>query len=1101
MKAILFTLIMFMMAVPSFSADSSTAPEEGSKAAPVVDWENPAVFSINREKPHSTLLPFDSMEAALAGDPAASPNHLSLDGTWQFHWVRKPADRPMGFERDDFDAGGWAKINVPGNWEIEGFGIPVYTNIEYPFSVVRPVKSGEDGSGSGSETEILGFGVPIYTDVAYPFPANPPFIPHEYNPVGSYRRTFTIPETWDGRRVYLHFGGVKSAFYLWVNGQQVGYSQGSKTPAEFEITGFLRHGENLLALEVYRWSDGAYLEDQDYWKVSGIERSVRLISRPPVMIRDWFVQGVLDPHCHRGRLDVEVELVHGLDTPPLDHRVQMSLLDPSGNTVGGMPLTSLPLNWEDGVAHAIFKSPEIMNPRPWTAETPNLYRFGLALLDGDGNTVEAAACNTGFRRVEIRDGQLLVNNVPITIKGVNRHEHEPKTCRVVSEEMMLEDIRLMKAHNINAVRTSHYPNVPGWYDLCDRYGLYVVDEANIESHGMGYDPDVTLGNRPDWQAAHLDRIERMVERDKNHPSVIIWSMGNEAGDGVNFVAGSEWIHHRDPTRPVHYERAKLEPHTDIYCPMYARIHSIAAYARKKQDRPLILCEYAHAMGNSVGNLQDYWDVIMANPQLQGGFIWDWVDQGLYAETADGEPYWAYGGDFGPPDTPSDKNFCCNGLVFPDRRTHPHIEEVKKVYQYIKTEPVDLSTGMLKVTNRHDFIDLSGYELHWTIEEDGVVTAGGRGPQLKTMAGETTQFILNLPRLAPTPGAEYYLTVRWRTAEDQPLVGKGHLAAWDQFRLPLQGPGMMPANAGSPPVTFIRSPDIARVEGKNFTITFDPATGQMTSFTHRGFELLLQGPRADFWRAPTDNDFGNDMQKRCAVWRTAGTAMTLDRFAVRQAGRTQVQVDALFSVPAGGSSLRTSYRIMGSGDVIVEQAFVPGGTDLPELPKFGTQLILPGSFTEIEWFGRGPHENYCDRYTGSAVGRYRMPVAEMYHPYIRPQENGTRTGVRWVALTRDDGVGLLASGLPLLSINAQHYLTEDFDPGEEKAQRHTFHVKPRDLVCLNLDWRQMGVGGDTSWGARPHEEYTLEPEPYTYRFRLRPFVAGDESPAELGRQEF
>ena len=1077
MKAILFVLILITVAISS-AADSSIPPDDRSKTSDVPDWENPAVFAINREPAHCTLLPCDSMEAALTGDPAACPNQLSLDGTWQFHWVRKPADRPVGFQQDGFDISGWTSINVPGNWEIEGFGIPVYTNIDYPFTAARP-----------TESEALGFGVPIYTDVDYPFPTNPPYIPHEYNPVGSYRRTFTVPDTWDGRRIYLHFGGVKSAFYLWVNGRQVGYSQGSKTPAEFEITDYLREGENLLAVEVYRWSDGAYLEDQDYWKVSGIERSVILVSRPPVMIRD----------CVRGRFDVEVQLAHNLATPPQGYRVRLDLLDPRGKQVGGAQLTSLPLTWADGTANAIFKLPEML-PKLWTAETPHLYRFGVALLDGDGKTVEAAAGNTGFRRVEIKDGQLLVNNVPITIKGVNRHEHEPMTCRVVTEEMMLEDIRLMKQHNINAVRTSHYPNVPQWYDLCDRYGLYVVDEANIESHGMGYDPEVTLGNRPDWQAAHLDRIERMVERDKNHPSVIIWSMGNEAGDGVNFVAGSEWIHRRDPTRPVHYERAGLEPHTDIYCPMYARIHSIADYASRKQDRPLILCEYAHAMGNSVGNLQDYWDVILANRQLQGGFIWDWVDQGLYAETADGEPFWAYGGDFGPPGTPSDGNFCCNGLVFPDRQTHPHIEEVKKVYQYIKTEPVDLKTGMLKVTNRHDFIDLSGYELHWTIEEDGVEAAGGRGPTLKTEAGETTQFLLDLPEVKPHPGAEYYLTIRWFTAEDLPLVGKGHLAAWDQFRLPLQAPPPAVMDRGSP-LTLSRTNTETRVEGNGFTIVFDSSSGRMTSFFFGNAELLRQGPRADFWRAPTDNDFGNGMQTRCAVWREAGKETKLERFEVRQTNEWQIQVDALFSVPASASSLRTSYSILGSGDVIVEQAFVPGSTDLPELPRFGTQLTLPGTFRQIEWFGRGPHENYCDRNSGAAVGRYRMPVADMYHPYIRPQENGTRTDVRWVALTREDGIGLLASGLPLLSINAQHYLTEDFDPGEEKAQRHTYHLKPRDLVTLNLDWRQMGVGGDNSWGARPHEEYSLEPKPYTYRFRLRPFRAGEDSPEELGREEF
>ncbi len=569
------------------------------------DWENPGVLARNKEPAHATYTPFPDIESALAGDRWASPYMKSLNGTWKFNWVPKPADRPVGFFNPDYDVSGWDDVPVPSNWE------------------------------------ILGYDVPIYTDVAYPFRPNPPHVPHDYNPVGSYRTTFTVPEGWADRQLFIHFGGVKSAAYVWVNGEEVGYTQGSKTPAEYNITEYVQRGDNVLAVQAYRWSDGAYLEGQDYWKISGIERDVYLFSTPNTYIRDFFATADLDDDYRDGRLSVSVTVRNASDARSGPHRVSIGLLD--ALIPASQPESAQSVDLGPGEETTVEFQLHVTDPDKWTAETPNLYPLTLQLLDPERQVAEAIVTKVGFRRVEVKGGQLLVNGVPITIKGVNRHEHEPRTGRVVSEEYMVRDIQLMKQFNINAVRTSHYPNVPRWYELTDEHGLYVIDEANIESHGMEYHPDETLADSPEWTEAFLDRTIRMVERDKNHPSIIIWSLGNEAGDGSNFVANYEWIHGRDSSRPVQYEPARREAHTDIVAPMYARIHYLEEYAAEERDRPLILCEYAHAMGNSVGNLQDYWDVIDANRQLQGGLIWDWVDQGLYAVTEEGEEYWAYGG--------------------------------------------------------------------------------------------------------------------------------------------------------------------------------------------------------------------------------------------------------------------------------------------------------------------------------------------------------------------------------------------------------------------------------------------------------------------------
>ncbi len=1053
-------LVVSVISFLSINCSNSPTPQDSSH-----DWEDPAVLGKNKEPAHCTYIPYPDVRTALLDDPSRSPFTQSLNGIWKFHYVDKPADRPQDFYRDDYDVSRWAEISVPGNWEVQGFGVP------------------------------------IYTDTAYPFPSDPPRIPHDDNPVGSYKRSFTIPDNWEGRQVYIHFGSVKSAMYIWVNGKNVGYSQGSKIPAEFNITKFLRQGENSLALEVFRYSDGAYLEDQDYWKISGIERDVFLFSSPPVHIRDFFALPDLDAGYKDATLKVTAHVRNHLAQKIENFHIQTDLLDAANQSILVSPVTNDFTINEEGESAIVFDL-DIKNPKKWTAETPNLYTLLLSLSDSSGQTTEVVTCQVGFRKVEIKDGQLQVNGVPVTIKGVNRHEHDPLTGRYVREDSMIKDIRLMKQFNINAVRTSHYPNTPLWYELCDKYGLYVVDEANIESHGVkSSTPEKPLTDRPEWRQAILDRTIRMVERDKNHPCVITWSLGNENGFGQNFVTTYEWIKKRDPSRPVQSEDVGLEPYTDIFCPMYDRIHEIQEYAEGNDPRPLILCEYAHAMGNSVGNLQDYWDVIYAYKRLQGGFIWDWVDQGLSAKTKSGTPFWAFGGDFGPPGTPSDDNFCINGLVFPDRKIHPHIWEVKKVYQYIKAEPVSLEQGRFRIHNFYDFTNLNNYAMKWELKGDGQIIAEGKMPEMDVAPHDIKEVRIPIPRIQPKPGAEYFLNLSWTTTHKTDLVPEGHEVAWDQFKSPAYSE---PENVNLdklPPVELDQTESHAVIKGQNFTLTFDKEKGTISSFLFNGNELIKQGPLPNFWRAPNDNDFGNDMPERCIIWLDAGTKRRIENVSIKKTGSSQIQIDVDTVLEAAGSRYNSRFIVLGSGDVFIENRFTPGSQDLPELPRFGMQMVLPGEFENMEWYGRGPHESYWDRKTSAAVGLYRGKVIDQHHPYIRPQESGNKTDARWVALTDDQGAGLLVVGMPLLSVSANHYRIDDFENGPGKEQRHAIDLEKRDLVTWNLDYKQMGVGGDDSWGARPHDKYTLFPKKYSYKFRLRPFSRKKESPMELSKQKF
>ena len=1034
------------------------------------DWENPGMFSQNKEDPHATLISFSDEASALGAVKTKSPNYVSLDGIWKFNLVKSPGQRPCWFFKDDFDTRSWDDIEVPSNWEMKGYDVPIYVNI------------------------------------AYPHKNDPPYIQHEYNPVGSYKRDFRIPSDWRNKEIFLHFGAVASAFYVWVNEQPVGYSQDSKTPAEFNITKYLKRGNNSLAVEVYRWCDGSYLEDQDFWRMSGIQRTVFLHARPKTYIRDFFAIGDLVNDYRDGLLKLDVSLEKA-DDKNNDFFVEASLFDNGKKLYGETKEVKMTDNKADVKFEKDF--PEI---KRWSAETPDLYSLVISLKRSNGEILESVSSKIGFRKVEIRNSRLLVNGVAVLLKGTNMHEHSDVNGHVVDEALILKDIRIMKSNNINAMRTSHYPQQELWYEMCDKYGLYLIDEANIESHGIGYDKDVTLADKPEWAAAHLARMQSMVERDKNHPSVIIWSMGNEAGDGHNFLNNYKWTKVRDATRPVQYERAEkstntTERHTDIICPMYARIEEIEAYARdEKNDRPLIMCEYAHAMGNSTGNLQDYWDVIEKYPKLQGAFVWDWVDQGILKTDESGEKYWAYGGDFGEEGVPSDGNFCINGLTWPDRTGKPGLNEVKKVYQYVGFEPVDLRAGFIRIKNKYDFINLSAFEFDWEVVSDGTILQSGKVPLsvLKPEPGRSCNLMIPIEKIIPLQGTEYFLNLRVSRSDSWNILPENHVYATEQFKLPVEG-GQVDLNQYNLAVLQTKTVgNKLEVGGTDMTVLFNLENGRLESFKFKGTELILKGPEPDFWRPPTDNDYGYDMDKILGIWKKAGEKAVVAKADIRQPELGKVVVVFRYDImgPDGGkiAGYSTTYTLLGSADVIISNSFNKVSDRLPEIPRMGMQMQLPVEFANLRWFGRGPHENYTDRKRSADVGLYESTVADQYVPYIRPQENGYKTDTRWLALTDDNGTGIMVSGDPIFCFAALNYVHDDFEsPGKlsvyrkdaKTANTHTIDVKPRELVNLNIDLGQMGVGGDDSWGAPIHPEYRLLNSSYEYSFRLRPIVKEDD----------
>ena len=1015
------------------------------------EWQDTEIMQVNRNEPHASLFPYNDMQTAMKGNVSGSGNYLLLNGTWKFRYSGSPAERPVDFYKTDYNTSGWDDIPVPSNWELKGFGVPIYVNIPYEWTR-NP---------------------------------NPPEVPVDHNPVGSFKRNFELPVNWSGKKIFIHFGAVKSAFYLWINGKKVGYSQGSKTPAEFDITSYVNPGENQVAVEVYRWSDGSWLECQDFWRISGIERDVYLYATPQVHVFDFFANAGLTNYYYDGQLDLETT-IRNYSSKNQGVELSVSLWD-QGKEIWNATQSVKVRGGADAKLNftQVFKS-----PRKWSAESPYLYQLTHELRDKDGKVLEVISTNVGFRSSEIRHGQLLVNGKPILVKGVNRHEHDEFNGHVVSREMMMKDIALMKQHNINTVRTSHYPNDPYWYELCDKYGLYVIDEANIESHGMGYNKNRTLANNPVFLKSHLDRTERMVERDKNHPSVIIWSLGNEAGDGVNFDATYDFIKERDPSRPVHYERAGTGRNTDIFCPMYYTLNGMLRYAEDFRDKPLIQCEYAHAMGNSVGNLIDYWKLIRKYDQLQGGSIWDWVDQGIAKYTDEGVKYWAYGGDFGPPDVPSDGTFCINGLVFPDRTPHPSLMEVKKVYQDIHFIPVDFSFDEIEIYNEYFFIDLKDYAIYWELEARGEVLQDGMLMNPNILPGESKIFTLGIVPFEPEPGVEYFLNLTAFKLSGNEITPPGHIFAYDQFLVPspvrVEG---KKEDTGAKVV--IEDKDVIRVSAGDVEFVFSKLSGFLTSIKKGEKEFLEKELALNFWRAPIENDFGNNMPVRQGVWRKAGNNAVPREIIHEQndAGYYVVNVD--YWLEEVESEYFVEYRINGDGELKIETFLLPEGKDYPDLPRFGVSLVLPGEFENLEWYGRGPQENYSDRNTGALVGLYYGTVSDQYVAYIAPEENGYKTDTRWLSLKNEEGNGLLISGDPLVSYSALHFSTDDLTR-DKRDGYHTVDLKPRPEVFLNVDLGQMGVGGDNAWGAKPHAEYCIPFRPMGYSFFIRILEAGDNT---------
>ncbi len=1003
-----------------------------------------------------------------------NPWHKLLNGNWKFHLSSGPAQRPVEFYRPGFDDSAWKAIPVPSSWQLHSTDIPIYTNIKYPFPMS---------------------------------PDRPPVVPKVDNPVGSYRTDFEVPADWKGRQIYITFDGVDSAFYLWVNGQKVGYSEDSRTPAEFNITKYVKPGSNLLAAEVYRWSDGSYFEDQDMWRMSGIFRNVHLWSTANQHIRDFEVHTELDAQYRDATFIVRTD-VSNLAVAAARVFVTMELLDAAGRSIFA-PQTRRAAPGSKSEASVEFSVP-VSNPEKWTAETPYLYKLLLTLKNPAGKTLEVIPSHVGFRKVEIRDGRFLVNGKAILVKGVNRHEHSPDTAKYVPLDLMVKDIELMKRFNVNAVRTSHYPNAPEWYDLCDHYGLYVVDEGNIESHGYGNTPKNLLNHLPEWKDAQLDRVRRMIERDKNHPSIVIWSPGNESGDGPNTEAVHQWMKKRDPSRPYHNEGSTGLGGTnaDINSFMYPPPKEVVRRAAERPSMPVILCEYSHAMGNSSGGLKEYWDIFYSGTNAQGAFVWDWVDQGIrqpvpkeFRATSGKDTFLAYGGWWEDPrGIFNDNNFCQNGLVDADRNPHPGLWAIKYVYRNIHVKPVDLSAGKIRIRNWFDFVNTKDVaEGRWEIRGGGKTLASGVLPELDIAPGAEKDFALPLPEIRPEPGVEYWLNVHFLTKNDAKWAQKGHEIAWDQLKIPVSAPATPVHVTTLPPLEMTTSGNEIRFQGRDFTMAFDKASGSISSMTYRGTKVIERGPVPDFWRARTDNDRGgmknlkargldSDPAHNFMVWKNAGSSWKIKDLQLRRLGAHAAQVTVDADLPDVKGHYTVSYTIYSSGDVIVEGSYRPGGQAIAMMPRFGMQLVLPQGFENLKWYGRGPAPTYVDR-KFERMDIYTSTVDREWVEYSRPQENGNKVDIGWVALTNDQGAGLLVTGMPALSVGAKHYPTNEIDGAD-----YSFKLKRHPEVFLNIDHQQMGVGGIDSWSenAFPMEPYRLPGDrAYSYKYRLSP-IEGDYS---------
>ncbi|MEW1868132.1 glycoside hydrolase family 2 TIM barrel-domain containing protein [Streptomyces caelestis] len=1262
--------VLGALALSTSPAAAHAAGRRAAADAPP-EWNDFGVFRLGTQPPHTTLMPYADVRQALAADRTRSPYRLDLDGTWKFAYADRPEDRDADFHRTDTDDGDWDTIPVPSVWQLHGHDFPIYLNITYPYG-------GPNGRGEQPR---------------------PPAAPTRYHPVGQYRRTFTVPRDWTGRRTFLHFEGVKSAHYVWINGELVGYDEDSYTPSEYDITDHLRPGANQIAVEVYRYADGDWLEDQDMIRLSGIFRSVYLYSTPPVHLRDFKLDTPLNDTYTRAELAVTASVrAYGGDGAGR-YTVETQLYDARGHAVWSRPLEqSADLGTvgadEDVTVRA---SKAVPRPRLWSAEHPELYTAVLRLRDPAGKVVETLSHRVGFREFALKDGLMRINGRPVSFRGTNRHEMHPARGTALTREDLVEDITLIKRMNMNSVRTSHYPNNPLWYELADEYGLYLVDETNLETHGIRSEYP---GDHPQWTAACVARAQNMVHRDKNHPSVVIWSLGNEAGGGATFTAMHDWIRSCDPTRVIQYEGDDRPGISDIRSKMYESPARVEQRAKDTADtRPYVMIEYSHAMGNSNGNLKKYWDVVRRHDVLQGGWIWDFADQSLYtpvpartlltesgpaglrgeilatrggldrdkglfgitvferddsldltgsltleawvtpgvtghhqpiltkgdtqyalkqtdgtleffihsdgqwitanwalpddwtgrehhvagvfdadagtltlyadgavrstrtttrrpgsttaplalasdadnqtrefsgtvrrarvyaraltaAELAsddrgpgdDGVRFWfdaatvgavtkqprdrtflAYGGDWG--DNPNDGAFVADGIVTADRGHTGKAAEVTRVHQAINAARTsdDGAPGAVTLTNEYLFTGLREFDGRWELVADGEVVRRGRLTRdqldVPPLSGKDITLPVRLPK-DPDPGTEYFLHLSFTTREPTKWAEAGFEVARQQLPLGAASPAVTPVPLSHvPPLRHEEREKDVRITGKGFSVTVDKGSGTITSYEAEGTRLITSGPVPNFWRAPTDNDRGNGQHTRNRTWRDAGARRKVTGVTVRALGERAVEITVRGTLPTTvESAYTTAYTVFGNGEIKVDNTLHPGAANLPYIPEVGTLLFLPRRLDRLHYYGRGPEENHWDRNTGTDVGRHTSTVADQWTPYIRPQENGNRTDVRWAALTDGRGRGLLVSGEPLLEINASHFTPEDLSAGV----RHDYQLTPRDAVVLRVNHRQMGVGGDNSWGAHTHDEFKLLADrDYAYTYRLRPLsdVAG------------
>ncbi len=1026
------TLILSIFLLPGVMLTSQNLPE----------WAYPGVFRINNEPAHATMMPFPDKAASLTFDKSNSSFFRSLNGTWRFRYLRNPSQTPEDFAADSINESRWTNIAVPGNWQLQG-----------------------------------NFDPPVFTNIRHPFEADPPSVPQDYNPTGLYRKTFTVPDDWKDKQVFLHFAGVQSNATVYLNGKKVGYNEDGMTPAEYNITGMLRPGDNLLAVQVLNWSDGSWIEDQDFWRLSGIYREVFIFATPSQHIRDYFVTTDLDEQYKDATFNLKVSVRNYAAASAKNLSVKMSLSDASSKPVieKVMKVGSVGAKKE-----TLLKMDELVkDPLKWTAETPNLYTMTMELISSSGEVLEVISSKIGFREVEIRNGQLLFNGKAIDIKGTNRHEFDPDRGRALTRESMIRDIILMKRLNINAVRTSHYPNDTEWYLLCDEYGLYVMDEANIESHDLWANRRYYIAEKPEWKAAWIDRGVSMVLRDRNHPSIFSWSMGNETGWGANFDAMYKAMKALDPARPIHYESktpayANVLSRYDIISTMYPTLNDIVSLMNQDPSRPVIICEYAHTMGNSLGNFKKYWDLFYKYPRLQGGFNWDWVDQGLRADGT-GDGYWNIVNYI-------DGANVNDGLINPDRIPQPETHEFKKIIQNIRVR--NISDGKLLINNLNFFTDLKNLKMDWEVIRNGYPVCSGSVEELNVNPQDSAEVSIPLGADLLKQDGEYYLNLVFRTKADLPYASKGFDIAMEQILLKASTPSVPEASISGKPLQVTEG-DIISIKGKEISISIDKATGSIISYVFRGSQLVAEPLQPCFWRVPTDNDEGGGNSGFAARWRKAG----LDRYSVRVrnlAFRTQDNGDVLMDVASDlvfvgerTMDFRGSYTFRTDGSIVSTMDLnLPDG--FPPLARVGMQFAMPSSYDNINWYGRGPFESYQDRKESAHVGLWSGAVSDQYFPYVMHQENGNKTDVRWIKITDDGATGLKITGAPLMEVNVQNYSQQALDLA--KPSKRLFRG---DKTYVNIDLKQMGLGGDDSWSPRVHDEYQLKDKSYRFGFVISP----------------